>query len=424
MATGLGACVIAYFAFLPPMFSWEGKDLHALVSAPVVLLVSYLVGRIHDQYRRLADLLNKKISVSQQELESVSKLYEQTLSLEDLGFRDFAESLPQIVWVTNPEGENIYFNQKWMDYTGMTLEKSMGHGWNLPFHPDDQERAWKAWQNAVQRYGIYSLECRLRRADGEYCWWLIRGVPLINSEGKIVKWFGTCTDINEIKITEEVLASQKIKLETIFKNHPDGVAIIDKNGSFEAVNQNYVNFYGHASIGDFPKTFAELIQGFEAYDLNDRPVSLAEMPAAKALAGHAVNNVEIRLVDRQSGRQRYGSISANPLHTNHSAEISGAIVSVRDITANIRDKAELVKLVNEQNLMLTSGIAGIAKTRDRVYVRVNEVFARNFGYAVDELIGKSTQILYDKKEDFDSFGKQINTAASLEGGGGYALSSN
>ncbi len=114
-------------------------------------------------------------------------------------FRTLAESMPQIVWITRPDGGNVYLNQQWMDYTGLTLEESLGDGWNKPFHPDDRQRAWDAWGHATATRGVYSLECRLRRADGEYHWWLIRGVPRMDSDGNILEWIGTCTDIHEFK---------------------------------------------------------------------------------------------------------------------------------------------------------------------------------------------------------------------------------
>jgi PAS domain S-box-containing protein len=117
-------------------------------------------------------------------------------------FRTLAEAMPQIVWITRPDGRNIYFNQQWMDYTGLTREESLDHGWNKPFHPDDQQRAWDAWQHATATTGTYSLECRLRRADGVYRWWLVRGVPLQEASGRILKWFGTCTDIHDMKMAE------------------------------------------------------------------------------------------------------------------------------------------------------------------------------------------------------------------------------
>ena len=114
-----------------------------------------------------------------------------------------AEAMPQIVWITRADGWNIYFNKQWTTYTGLTLEESLGHGWNKPFHPEDRQRAWDAWQKAVSENGTYSIEARLRRADGVYHWWLVRGVPMLDAAGKVLKWYGTCTDIHEFKLAEQ-----------------------------------------------------------------------------------------------------------------------------------------------------------------------------------------------------------------------------
>lgn len=142
-----------------------------------------------------------------------SKKAEEALSKSESEFRLLAESMPQIVWITRSDGWNIFFNQQWVDYTGLSLEESYGHGWNKPFHPDDQERAWDAWQNATTNMATYSLECRLRRFDGEYKWWLVRGVPVLDADGSVLKWFGTCTDIDELKISEENLETAKLHAE-------------------------------------------------------------------------------------------------------------------------------------------------------------------------------------------------------------------
>ncbi len=135
------------------------------------------------------------------------------LAASEEEFRTLAEVVPQIVWMTGADGQNTYFNQQWVDYTGMTLEESHGDGWNTPFHPDDRQRAWDAWQRATRDDAAYSLECRLRRADGAYRWWLVRGAPLRDAAGKIVKWFGTCTDIEEIKQAEEEILRLNAELE-------------------------------------------------------------------------------------------------------------------------------------------------------------------------------------------------------------------
>jgi len=141
------------------------------------------------------------------------KRAEDALRESESEFRSLAEAMPQIVWVTRPDGWNIFFNKQWMDYTGMTLEESCGHGWIKPFHPDDQQRAWDVWQNATQNNGVYSLECRLRRADGVYKWWLVRGLPVQDTKGTILKWFGTCTDIHELKQIEQELQNKNAEME-------------------------------------------------------------------------------------------------------------------------------------------------------------------------------------------------------------------
>jgi len=123
-----------------------------------------------------------------------------------------AEAMPQIVWVCDAEGLNTYFNQQWVEYTGMSLEESYGHGWNEPFHPGDRERAWKAWQNAVNHNGIYALECRLRRRDGTYLWWLVRAVPALNERAEVIKWFGTCTNIDDLKRAEVAIRESDERL--------------------------------------------------------------------------------------------------------------------------------------------------------------------------------------------------------------------
>ena len=137
------------------------------------------------------------------------KRAEGALRESEQDFRVLAEAVPQIVWTTDPDGKNTYFNQQWVDYTGMTLEESRGDGWNEPFHPDDRQRAWDAWQRATREDAPYSLECRLRRADGAYRWWLVRGAPQRDAGGTIVKWFGTCTDIEDIKQAEEALRERE-----------------------------------------------------------------------------------------------------------------------------------------------------------------------------------------------------------------------
>lgn len=115
------------------------------------------------------------------------------------------EALPHIVWVTRPDGWHVHFSQRWLDFTGRTLEESLGHGWNPAFHPDDRARAAARWEQATRTGEPYEIEYRLRRHDGVYRWMLGRALPVRDDAGEIVRWVGTCTDIEEIKQTRAEL---------------------------------------------------------------------------------------------------------------------------------------------------------------------------------------------------------------------------
>ena len=111
-----------------------------------------------------------------------------------------ADAMPQIVWTANPDGGLDYYNQHWIEYTGMSIEQTRGWGWEAVLHPDDLQNCVDAWTNAYTTGLPYQIEYRFKRAsDGTYRWHLGRALPVRDSEGNITKWFGTCTDIHEQK---------------------------------------------------------------------------------------------------------------------------------------------------------------------------------------------------------------------------------
>ncbi len=112
----------------------------------------------------------------------------------------FSRDYSQLIWITDAEGQSEFFNQNWVDYTGLTSEQSFGYGWLAALHPDDMERAAQVWRDAVKKGTVYENEYRFKRAnDNAYRWLLARGLPLKDEQGAVVKWFGTCTDIHEQK---------------------------------------------------------------------------------------------------------------------------------------------------------------------------------------------------------------------------------
>lgn len=127
-------------------------------------------------------------------------------------YADLTAALPQMLWLTRPDGFHFYFNEKWVEYTGRSIEESLGFGWLQAFHPDDRERTLNSWKQATSTGQAYEIEYRLRRADGSYGWVLGRALPLRDASGEICRWFGSCTDIDSQKKSEELAAKQAAAL--------------------------------------------------------------------------------------------------------------------------------------------------------------------------------------------------------------------
>jgi PAS domain S-box-containing protein len=204
-----------------PLVSSEGVPLGALcVLAPdpregltrfqrdgLTILAKAAMGRLDD--RRAA-----------REQASIEAETRRTLEASDLKFRTLADTMPQMVWATQPDGFHDYYNARWYEFTGAPAGTTDGEGWNGMFHPDDQERAWTIWRHSLETGEPYNIEYRLRHFDGTYRWVLGRALPVRDESGDITRWFGTCTDIHEQKLAyeEREVISQELshRIKNIF----------------------------------------------------------------------------------------------------------------------------------------------------------------------------------------------------------------
>ena len=138
----------------------------------------------------------------------------------DARFRVLADAMPQMVWSTLPDGYHDYYNARWYEFTGAPAGTTDGEGWNGMFHADDQDRAWMVWRHSLSTGAPYEIEYRLRHFDGTYRWVLGRALPMRDADGRITRWFGTCTDIHEQKLAleEREVISQELshRIKNIF----------------------------------------------------------------------------------------------------------------------------------------------------------------------------------------------------------------
>jgi len=170
------------------------------------------------------------------------KLAEEALRDSEHQWRSLTEALPQLVWTAPPDGACDYFSRQWTQYTGVGESQLLGWGWLGVLHPDDREPTRRLWTDSLAGRNPYDVEYRVRGQDGSYRWFKTRGVPIRDSTGNIVKWFGTCTDITAGKQLEEELRQANARLDVAVRGSNVGIWEIDmpdgvyRNGSVHCLN--------------------------------------------------------------------------------------------------------------------------------------------------------------------------------------------
>ena len=143
------------------------------------------------------------------------KRTEEALRESEAKFRTIADTMPQIVWSTTADGYHDYFNERWYEYTGMSRTGDQGWSWKDYLHPDDYERTLEIWHHSLETAAPYEVEYRfLRASDSTYRWFIGRALPVRDEQGCIVRWFGTCTDVDDqrrlFEQREQLLESERV----------------------------------------------------------------------------------------------------------------------------------------------------------------------------------------------------------------------
>ena len=179
--------------------------------------------------------------------------------------RFILEAVPAMVWTATPDGQRDYFNARWLAFTGLPAAEQVGEQWLANLHPDDREKVRKQWTESIANTNIYQVEYRLRRADGQYRWVLMRAAPHLNEQGEVTMWVGGGTDIQDQKqMVEELLEAneqqaalsdqayrayqtaegQRDALRTLFAEAPAMFAIFrGPEHRFEYGNQRYLALF-------------------------------------------------------------------------------------------------------------------------------------------------------------------------------------
>ena len=128
-------------------------------------------------------------------------------------FRAIIEAVPQMVWSAQPDGSHDFYNRRWYEFTGVPEGSTDGESWNGMFHPGDRERAWAQWKHSLATGTPYEIEYRLRHRSGAYRWMLGRALPMHDEDGRVVRWMGTCTELQAVIENREAQAAVSAELE-------------------------------------------------------------------------------------------------------------------------------------------------------------------------------------------------------------------
>jgi formate hydrogenlyase transcriptional activator len=144
--------------------------------------------------------------------------------------RQTIDTIPTLAWCNLPDGSNEFLNQRWHDYTGLSPQEAHGWGWQITIHPEDLPRLMEMWRQLLATGKPSEIEARLKRHDGEYRWFLFRVDPFRDQFGNVVKWYGTNTDIDDLKRAQVKLCEDEEELRRITDAIPQAIVLMDPDG--------------------------------------------------------------------------------------------------------------------------------------------------------------------------------------------------
>lgn len=325
---------------------------------------------------------------------------EDALRDSEARFRLMANSVPQIVWITDGDGRVQFFNQQWSDYIGVPYEAA-----NAPevaadhVHPDDVNATVKAFEAARQTGTTFIVEHRVRARSGEYRWFLVRGEPHTDpATGRIARWFGASVDIHDRKLAEAEHRRQAEELSAIYAAAPVGLCVLDRNLRFVRINERLAEMNGVAVDDHIGRTVSEVLP-----DLGDEAIGLLR----QVLGGEPLIGVEITTTTAaRPGMVRSWRENFLPLRDG-SGNVTGITISAEEITeekavadalkaseARLREinadlEAEVLERTRERGLIWQHSLdlLSVVDTATGRFDACNPAWAAALGWSTSEIEG-------------------------------------
>jgi PAS domain S-box-containing protein len=350
--------------------SWETIEIPELKEAKAK------IKRLNEELEQKVEERTRELAATNEALRSEiaeRKLAEEAVKRAEDRIRLVIDTIPTMAWSLRPDGVLDFLNQRWLDYTGLSLEEAIEKP-TCTVHPDDLSRVMEKWLAVKATSEAYEDEMRLRRADGEHRWFLVRIAPLLDEQGSVAKRYGVAIDIEHRKRAEKALRKSE-KLFAVFMDQLPGYAWIkDIEGRYVYVNkkESELGAYRAGAIG---KTDAELwpAEIASVYRANDHQV---------ITTGEPLQTVEPSLAD---GEQCYMLVSKFPIFDQDGSVVMVAGAGV-DITDRIQAEEALRESENKFRQLLASNIIGVVFwSLQGEVLDANDLFLNTVGYTREDL---------------------------------------
>jgi len=292
-------------------------------------------------------------------------------------FRNLANNMPQLAWMADEKGSIFWYNDRWFEYTGSTLKEMSGWGWRKALHPDHVQRVVDKITHCFQTGQDWEDTFPLRGKDGAYRLFLSKAVPIRNPRGKVLRWFGTNTDISESK-------ESGAKYRGLLEAAPDAMVVVNQSGEIVLLNVQAEKQFGYRRdelVGQpvkniIPRGFAE------------RLVADGTRSAAEALAQQIGTGIEL-IARRKNGSEFPIEIMLSPLESAEGILVTAAI---RDISVRREAEKHLALMEGRyRGLLEAAPDAMVVVNPGGKIVLLNVQAEKQFGYRRDELVGQQVK---------------------------------
>lgn len=274
-------------------------------------------------------------------------------------FRTLADNMSQFAWMADEKGRLFWYNRRWFDYTGTTLDEMRGWGWQTVHHPDHLHRVTETWQAALEAGEAWEDTFPLRGRDGHYRWFLSRAVPIRDADGRILRWFGTNTDITELREAEQAQAH----LAAIVTSSDDAIISTDLNGIITSWNRGADRLYGYTEQEAVGRSIAILMPPER---MDDEPEILSRIRK-----GESVEHYETTR-RRKDGTLLDISLTVSPIK-DETGRIIGASKVARDITERKRQEEELRRWKDELEVRVRERTSELLATQNRLMALTSQL---------------------------------------------------